>query len=145
MLCQEVHAATVLSLLVVADRHDANELKSTCVKVSFELEIRIEDQFNLLSCTVNYLDFQVVVERSQEVVRQPGWRDVLKVVMMIVMIEMMLMVIVIMMVGMMLKVIVIIMSGWRDVLRLHFPPCFYNLHLYSKPASMCESHQLGVK
>jgi len=52
VLCQEVHAATVLSLLVVADRHEATELKSTCVKV--------------------------VVERSQEVVRQPGWRDVLK-------------------------------------------------------------------
>ena len=33
MLCQEVHAATVLSLLVVADRHDAVELKNTCVKV----------------------------------------------------------------------------------------------------------------
>ena len=33
VLCQEVHAATVLSLLVVADRHDAVELKNTCVKV----------------------------------------------------------------------------------------------------------------
>ena len=33
VLCQEVHAATVLSLLVVADRHEASELKSTCVKV----------------------------------------------------------------------------------------------------------------
>ena len=52
MLCREVHAANVLSLLVVADRHDAMELKATCVKV--------------------------VVERSQEVVRQPGWREVLK-------------------------------------------------------------------
>ena len=35
VLCQEVHAATVLSLLVVADRHEASELKSTCVKVGF--------------------------------------------------------------------------------------------------------------
>jgi len=52
VLCREVHASNVLSLLVVADRHDAVELKATCVKV--------------------------VVERSQEVVRQPGWREVLK-------------------------------------------------------------------
>ena len=37
MLCQEVHAATVLSLLVVADRHEATELKSTCVKVNLSL------------------------------------------------------------------------------------------------------------
>lgn len=52
VLCREVQASSVLKLLVVADRHDATELKATCVKV--------------------------VVERSQEVVRQPGWRDVLK-------------------------------------------------------------------
>ena len=39
VLCQEVHAATVLSLLVVADRHEASELKSTCVKVGLPLSL----------------------------------------------------------------------------------------------------------
>lgn len=32
----------------------------------------------------------MVVERSQEVVRQPGWRDVLKVMMMVVVVAIML-------------------------------------------------------
>ena len=49
VLCQEVHAATVLSLLVVADRHEASELKSTCVKVPFLSlsSIRSENQVHL--------------------------------------------------------------------------------------------------
>jgi speckle-type POZ protein len=51
-LCREVQVTTALKLLVIADRHDAAELKSTCVKV--------------------------ILERSQEVVKQTGWREILQ-------------------------------------------------------------------
>ena len=37
VLCREVQASSVLKLLVVADRHDATELKATCVKVKCRL------------------------------------------------------------------------------------------------------------
>jgi hypothetical protein len=47
-----VQVTTALKLLVIADRHYAVELKSTCVKV--------------------------ILERSQEVVKQTGWREILE-------------------------------------------------------------------
>ena len=53
MLCQEVHAATVLSLLVVADRHEATELKSTCVKVNLSMCLSLS--FVFVSCQNNHM------------------------------------------------------------------------------------------
>ena len=66
----------------------------------------------------------MVVERSQEVVRQPGWRDVLKVMVMVV-------VMAIMLVTIMLMMTMVHQSGWRNDLKVPFPSCPHCLHLLS--------------
>ena len=52
MLCRETNIDTVLTMLVIADRHQATKLKEVCVKF--------------------------LVENCHTVVKQPGWREMLE-------------------------------------------------------------------
>jgi len=52
VLCKETNIDTVLNMLVLADRHEAVKLKEVCVKF--------------------------LIENCHTVVRQPGWKDILK-------------------------------------------------------------------
>ena len=52
VLCKETNIETVLTMLVIADRHQAEKLKDMCVKF--------------------------LVENCHTVVKQPGWREMLE-------------------------------------------------------------------
>ena len=52
VLCRETNIETVLTMLVIADRHQANKLKDVCVKF--------------------------LVENCHTVVKQPAWREMLE-------------------------------------------------------------------
>ena len=52
VLCRETNIETVLTMLVIADRHQAMKLKDVCVKF--------------------------LVENCHTVVKQPGWREMLE-------------------------------------------------------------------